>query len=81
MRTKPASCNNFSHYFSLMSLSTVSTSLGSCLSRQIPRMTPLVVSRINGAVNYRNNGNPYIQKRTFIIGCIVHLSFGNSHFR
>ena len=59
-----------------MSLSLFSTSLQHTLSHQIPRTVPILLSRVNGAVSFKNSGNPYTQKRTFIIGCLIHLSFG-----
>ena len=57
-----------------MSLSLFSTSLQHTLTRQIPRTVPVLLSRVNGAVSFKNSGNPYTQKRTFFIDFVVNTS-------
>lgn len=54
---------------SLSSLSTVAAT-------QVPRVAPVVLNRVNGIVSYNHATTTPVQKRTFLVGTILNLSFG-----
>ena len=65
-----------SFFFYSMALIRSASSLSATLSTQVPRALPVVFHHASGVLSYNNNNSVSIQKRTFLVGAIINLSFG-----
>lgn len=58
-----------------MALSRAATSVIPAVSYQVARASPLLLGSARNALRYTNSSVPTVQKRTFILGTIIHCSF------
>lgn len=64
------------HSFNSMALIRSASSLSATFASQAPRVAPVVLNRVSGALSYNNRNAAPVQRRTFLVGTIINLSFG-----
>ncbi|KAK8821574.1 hypothetical protein WA556_002023 [Blastocystis sp. ATCC 50177/Nand II] len=58
-----------------MALIRSASSLSATFASQAPRVAPVVLNRVSGALSYNNRNAAPVQRRTFLVGTIINLSF------